>query len=123
MARLLIVYRRKQLLHWAAATLRSAGYEVMQAPNGRDARLLLRTDSFDALVIEISRSERARFAFLRSLREERRQVKVIAIATARPAIPSTVALTISRALGADAILYWPHSSDELLDAVANVLAV
>jgi two-component system chemotaxis response regulator CheY len=121
MARLLIVYGTKELLDWASAILRSAGYEVANAVNGRDALLLIRSDSFDALLVEVANPERDQFELIGSLRQEGKQLRIVALAAGGKAIPSARALMISRALGVDAILYCPCLPDELLGIVQRVL--
>jgi DNA-binding response OmpR family regulator len=121
MARLLIVCYETDLSNWASVILRSRGHEVAEAQKARDAMMLMRAIPFDALLIDIAAPEDERFDFLRELQREGNRSKIIAVSPGGAAISSQLALLISRALGADAILYRPFSSDELLDAVQAVL--
>ena len=121
MARLLIVCCETDLSNWVSAILRSRGHEVAEAQKARDALMLIRALPFDALLIDIAAPEGERFDFLRELQREGNRSKIIAVSPGGAAISSQLALLISRALGADAILYRPFSSDELLDAVQAVL--
>lgn len=122
MARLLIVHFERDLFTWASAILQSAGHEVAEARKTRDALMLIQADPYDAILVDIATTESERFSLLRGLQRDGFRVKVIAVSAGSAALSSQLALLISRALGADAILYRPFSADELLHAVEAVIA-
>ncbi len=99
--------------------LEEAGYEVLEAPNGRVAMTICRSNPPDVVVTDIFMPEQEGMETIRTLRREFPGVKLIAISDQPTA---AVYLRMAKLLGAQAALEKPIPRDTLLATVRTLLA-
>ena len=120
MAHILVIEDHKDFRETLTEMLRTAEHEVSAVGNGREALELLASDSFDLMVTDILMPEVDGIELLTAIRKARAELPVIAI-SGGGSMPASLALSLSTSLGADAVLYKPFYSGELLDAVERAL--
>ena len=120
MAHILVIEDHKDFRETLTEMLRTAEHEVSAVGNGREALELLASDSFDLMVTDILMPEVDGIELLTAIRKARAELPVIAI-SGGGSMPASLALSLSTSLGADAVLYKPFYSGELLDAVDRAL--
>lgn len=98
--------------------LESAGYEVLEAANGRIAMSVCRTSSPEVVITDIFMPEQEGIETIQALRREFPDIKVIAI-SGQPA--AAVYLRMAKLLGAKATLEKPIPLGTLLETVRAVL--
>lgn len=99
--------------------LEVAGYEVLEAANGRIAMSLCRSSPPDVVITDIFMPEQEGIETIQALRREFPATKLIAI-SGQPA--AAVYLRMAKLLGAQAALEKPIRLETLLDTVRAVLA-
>jgi len=82
---------------------------------------MLAKDSFDLLVTDILMPEVDGIELLTAVRKMHERLPVVAI-SGGGTMPASLALSLSTSLGADAVLFKPFFTDELLDAVERALS-
>jgi DNA-binding response OmpR family regulator len=97
--------------------LESAGYEVLEAPNGKLALQEARAGRVDLVITDLVMPEQEGIETIRALRREVPGVGIIAISGAM----GPQFLEVARMLGAQAVLSKPVSAELLLAKVAEVL--
>lgn len=120
MAHILVIEDHKDFRETLTEMLRTAEHEVSAVGNGREALELLASDSFDLMVTDILMPEVDGIELLTAIRKARAELPVIAI-SGGGSMPASLALSLSTSLGADAVLYKPFYSGELLDAIDRAL--
>ena len=115
--RILVVEDDALLVDGLTATLTRAGHAVQQARTGRHADLLLRTEDFDLVVLDVGLPDIDGFEVLRRLRSRRATASVLVL-TARDAVEDRVH---GLDLGADDYLTKPFSVTELEARVRALL--
>ena len=108
--RILVVEDETALRTRLAVALRSAGYAVDEAGDGRDAQHLGETEPFDAVILDLGLPGIDGLTVLRRWRERGRSMPVL-ILTARDAWTEEVAGIVA---GADDYLAKPFHLEELL---------
>lgn len=100
-------------------TLRTAGLDVVEAPDGADALELLRTRSFDLIITDVNMPRLNGIDFTRQARllPNGRTVPILILTTESEAEKKTQA----RAAGASGWIVKPFQQDQLLAVVARVL--
>ncbi len=106
--RILVVEDDALLADGLAAALTRAGHAVVQARTGRQADMLLATDEFELVVLDIGLPDIDGFEVLRRLRSRRSATNVLVL-TARDAVEDRVH---GLDLGADDYLTKPFSVTE-----------
>jgi CheY-like chemotaxis protein len=104
-------------------TVETAGHIVEESRNGVEAlgRLAGRP-AFDLVITEVLLPVVDGLELIKILVERDSAPKIIAVSGGGPGLPAHIALTAAQVLGADAILYRPHSNSELTETVERVLA-
>jgi CheY-like chemotaxis protein len=102
--------------------LRLGGYEAIAGRAGAAALEDVQQASFDILVTDIVMREVDGWQLIRWLRANRPGVLVIAISGGARALHPETALNLSRAYGAHRAMNKPIRQQELLQAVAELLA-
>lgn len=115
--RILVVEDDALLADGLASALTRAGHAVQHAGTGRYADLLLRTEHFDLVVLDVGLPDIDGFEVLRRLRSRRSTVNVLVL-TARDAVLDRVH---GLDLGADDYLTKPFSVTELEARVRALL--
>jgi CheY-like chemotaxis protein len=98
--------------------LTGVSYRVMEAENGKDAVHLAETSDFDLAIIDLAMPEPDGIETIQALRRARPQLKIIAMS----GVFAGPVLRAAEILGAQASLTKPIRPDELLAAVARVMA-
>src|SRR6266496_3783204 len=115
--RILVVEDDSLLADGLAAALTRAGHAVVQARTGRQADMLLATDEFELVVLDIGLPDIDGFEVLRRLRSRRSPTNVLVL-TARDAVEGRVH---GLDLGADDYLTKPFSVTEFEARVRALL--
>ena len=97
--------------------LESAGYEVLEAPNGRVAMNLCRANPPALMITDIFMPEQEGMETIRAMRREFPNVKLIAVSGQAGALY----LRMAKLLGVQATLEKPLRMETVLAAVRSVL--
>ncbi len=113
---ILVVEDEKKILSFVRKGLEEQGYIVDACENGDDGYLLAKTNSYDALVLDIMLPGRDGLSILRLLRENKNKVPVVII-TARGGVSEKIE---GLNLGADDYLVKPFYLEELIARLNSV---
>ena len=113
---ILIVDDEPGVRHTLRKLLNTAGYEVIEAANGKEAVAQLRLSAVDVMILDLVMPEQEGLETLRKLRDEHSRLKVIAVSGQFPDL-----LRAAELLGAVASLSKPVEADKLLDLLRNAL--
>ena len=116
LARILVIDDEAQMRWMLREMLEQAGYEVMEASNGKDGVELYRKDPPDLVITDIVMPEKDGLAVIEELRREYLDAKIIATAGF-----GNVVLPRARELKADRTFSKPFRVVELLAAVKELL--
>ncbi len=105
------------LRHLLSRTLTRAGYEVLEAGNGRQALELCGRHRVDLLLTDLVMPEQEGLETIRELRRFRPHVRIVAMSGAFDG----KFLQVARAFGADAVLQKPFDGQSLLAVVAGLI--
>ncbi len=101
-----------------AATLKSAGYDVLTAENGQQGLDIIKSNEVDVIITDINMSNMDGFTFIRKLRENKRHLATpILIITTEY---SDEMKQKGRAAGATGWIVKPFDPDKLLEVVRRV---
>lgn len=113
--RVLIIEDNADLRDYLRLALKSEGYEVLSARNGKEALGLLDGHSLDAVVTDLFMPEMDGIETIAALRRKLPGVKVVAM-SGRPGVDY---LAVARELGVTQTLRKPFEIDELLKALTS----
>ncbi len=120
--RILVIEDDEQTRRMLAEMMRRAGYEVLEAPDGRVGVQLFRAETVDLVITDILMPEKDGLETIRDLKRESPDVKIIAISGGgRTGLLDF--LPVARQLGAARTFAKPTDRRELLSAVAEELSV
>jgi len=120
MARILIIDDEEQMRGMLRQMLERAGYEVIDAADGKEGMKLFRREPADLIITDLLMPEKEGLETIMELRREFPGTKIIAISGGgREGILDF--LPAARKLGACATLAKPFERQEMLDAVAKAL--
>lgn len=97
--------------------LSSAGYQVEEAPDGKQAVKVIRRSGIDLAIVDLVMPEQEGLETIRALHREHPELKIIAMSGRFVGS----ALDAAKAFGAHAALAKPVQAEQLLDTVAEVL--
>ncbi len=117
-ARILVTDDEAGVRRFLRQVLERAGYEVIEAPDGRKAVQAVRSGRVDLMITDLIMPEQEGIETMKALRMERPDLAIIAISGAFEGR----LLKATRFLGADAALPKPVDPELLLHAVAEALA-
>jgi CheY-like chemotaxis protein len=120
MSRILVIDDDAQFRGMLCQVLGRAGYEVVEASNGKEGLDLFRAEPTDLVISDILMPEQEGLQTIRELRHEFPETKIIAISGGGPG-GSMNFLKAARLLGAARTLWKPFDLDELRQAVHEVL--
>ena len=115
--RVLVVDDEGAVRSFLALVLTRAGYEVMEAPNGRTALEDVRAGGVDLVITDLVMPDKEGIETIRTLRRDGPPVRIIAISGAM----GGRFLKVAQLMGADAILAKPISPEALLATVRQVM--
>jgi DNA-binding response OmpR family regulator len=121
MAKILLVDDNDDFREQSSQLLRLAGYMVTTAGNGNEALRLVQDDVFDLVITDLIMPEKEGIETIVKMRKQIPTLKIIAISGGGLIAPENY-LVLARKLGAAQTLAKPFSGEELLGAVASVLA-
>ncbi len=119
MMRILVIDDDANIRGILAEMLTTAGYEVVEASNGKEGVRLYRDAPFDLVVTDLLMPEKDGLEVVMELRKDFPQVKIITLSGGGAYGNSS--LETSKALGAARALLKPFMEDQLLEAVREVL--
>jgi CheY-like chemotaxis protein len=119
MAKILCVDDDKTTLIALRGMLEAAGYEVVEAPDGKFVPRLLADENPDLLVVDIFMPEKDGIMTIEQIRSENPDLPIIAITSGGKYAMDFLSLV--KALGANDALYKPLHADKLLEAVRKLL--
>ncbi len=99
--------------------LRRLGNEPIVAPDRSKALALLREVSLDAVVVGVAMPALSGVDIVRAARQEKPNIRIVAVSGEQPAYPAAAALKAAQAVGADAILYKPFGDEALARALGR----
>lgn len=120
MARILIVDDEDQIRKLLRQILEMAGYQVVDAPDGRSAAALFRQEPTDLIITDIFMPEMGGIETIHEIRRDFPKTKIIAISGGARG-GSFDFLPVAESFGARRTLKKPFARDELLRAVREVL--
>lgn len=121
MTRILVIDDEARLREALRRMLEKAGYEVIEAENGKIGLQLLHSASVDIVLTDIFMPEIDGIETIRILQHAHPHVKIIAVSGGGHG-SSLDALSLAQALGARRTLTKPFERQEILEAVHAVLA-
>ena len=116
--RILVIDDDADILGILAEMLTIAGYEVVEASNGKEGVRLYRQAPFDLVVTDLVMPEKDGLEVVMELRKDFPEVKIITLSGDAYGHSS---LETSKALGAARTLRKPFTEGQLLEAVREVL--
>ena len=120
MSRILVIDDDEQFRGMLRQVLGRAGYEVVEAGNGKEGMALFRAEPTDLIITDILMPEQEGLQTIRELRHEFPETKIIAISGGGPG-GSMNFLKAAKLLGAQRTLWKPFDLDELRQTVREVL--
>lgn len=121
MARILVIDDEAPVRDMIRQTLERAGYEVMEAGDGKRGMVQVRTQPIDLVITDILMPEQEGIETIRLLRKEFPQVKIIAISGGGKKGKLDV-LPVAQTFGAHSTLSKPFERKDLLAAVSALVS-
>jgi len=118
MARILVIDDEPDMRAFLEEVLKSAGYEVILAADGRAGVERYRTSPADLVITDLYMPNQDGLETIRQLRSCFPEVAIIAMSGKAAAVTT---LSIAQKLGAVGILHKPFLRDELMAAVVKAL--
>lgn len=120
MARILIIDDDVQTLNMLRQMLEREGYEVMDAPDGKEGLKRYRENPTDLIITDLIMPEKEGIETIRELRRDFPDIKIIAMSGGGRVVPGDY-LHMARMLGAQHTFAKPIEREELLAAVRELL--
>lgn len=117
-SRILVVDDDPDTLKLVDLTLRTAGHQVRIASGGEECLSLMRTESFDLVLLDIMMPDISGFDVVRALQGESETLPPIVFLTARDRLEDQ---EVGLGLGARRYLVKPISRGKLLDVINEVI--
>ncbi|MDY6987588.1 MAG: response regulator [Thermodesulfobacteriota bacterium] len=119
-ARILVVDDDVQIREMLRQLLERAGYEVAEAPDGRQGIRLYRQEPADLVITDIIMPEKEGLETIRELRRDFPDVKILAISGGGRVLADEY-LRLAKQFGAERTLAKPFDQKELLEAVHELV--
>ena len=121
MARILIIDDDDIIRRMLCLMLTKAGYEVLDAADGQEGIELFRENEIDLVITDLIMPEKEGIEMIMELKNDFPDVKIIAMSGGAQMGPEGY-LQLADALGAQHTLKKPISRDDMLKAIADILA-
>ena len=121
MKRILVIDDDMQMRQMLTQTLERAGYEVVQASDGKEGTKLYRQAPTDLIITDIIMPRKEGIETVIELRRDFPDVKIIAISGGSRGIDAEGCLHAVKQLGADCAFRKPFDRKKLLKAVKKLL--
>lgn len=115
--RVLVIDDQKQMLTTLGNLLRRAGHEVVLANSGREGLSRIAENDIEVLITDMLMPDMDGIEVIKTLRVKHPGLWIVAMSGGGRMLSANVALTLSRAFGADRVLYKPFRTAELLAAL------
>jgi CheY-like chemotaxis protein len=122
LASILIIDDNEDIRELYKRILERAGYEVMEAANGKVGIKLYREHPADLIITDIIMPEKEGIETIRDLCRDFPEIKIIAISGGGAAMDSEICLALAGKMGARKTLRKPIEASKLLAAISEVLA-
>jgi len=122
MARILLIEDSEAERRMTKLLLERAGYDVVEAENGRDGLTKLGFAAFDLVVTDVIMPEQDGVEVIREVRSRKPGLKVLAISGGDDRIPAQISLKMMEMYNAD-VMYKPFDNDTLLAKVDALVGV
>jgi DNA-binding response OmpR family regulator len=122
MKRILVVdddWQMREMMHQALAR---AGYDVVEAANGKIGMNIQRKNPADLVITDLIMPEKEGIETIRELRKDFPGLKIIAISGGGRAGADGY-LSVAKTIGADRTLSKPFDLKQILDTVEELLAI
>ena len=121
MKRILVIDDEMLIRKMLRQTLEQAGYEVVDAPDGREGLRLYRESPTDLIIIDIIMPVKEGVETVIEFRRDFPDVKIVAISGGSRNIDSQSCLSYVKALGVSHRFTKPFDRKELLEAIQELL--
>ena len=122
MARILLVDDAPRVRESIKDALETAGFEVDEAPDGKEAIELLNERSYSLLITDLWMPEVDGLDLMKHQRKINPNMPVIAITGGAVGLePPNFSITLAQNWGADAVLDKPFDNDDLVDIVKDLI--
>ncbi len=122
MARILLIDDDLAVTQVLEGFLTHDGHQVCNAANGKEARNLLREQSFDLVLTDIVMPEQDGFELIMHLMSQPDRPRIVAISGGSKALSQQMLLTLAARMPIERVLSKPISYEQLSLAVQEVLA-
>ena len=122
MAQILVVEDTPEVRRTLRRMLETEGHTITEAGNGQEAIEQLRAGPVDLIITDVLMPEKDGIELLRQIPEIYPGLPVIAMSGGGRQLPATVALSLSKAFGAQHTLYKPFRKPELIRLVEGILS-
>jgi DNA-binding NtrC family response regulator len=121
MARILLVDDDDHVRRPVQMNLTRTGHQVVEARNGREAMDIYRREQFDVVITDLIMPEQEGLETIQQLKKHNPAVRVIAI-SGGGRLSANNYLQLAERLGAQRTLAKPFTTEELVKAIADVMA-
>lgn len=118
---ILIIEDNSDIRELYTRALKLAGYEVIEAPDGREGTRLYRQNPADLVITDIVMPEKEGIETIRDLRRDYPSAKIIAVSGGGQAMASSTCLMLAQRLGAQRTFMKPINMAELINAVRELI--
>jgi YesN/AraC family two-component response regulator len=122
MRRILIIDDESEVRNYLRVALERAGYQVLEADNGKTGVKLFRRSPVDLVVTDIFMPEKEGIETIRELRREFPELKILAVSGGISGLEPGHYLKMAQKLGANAILEKPFHQNQFIESVRELLA-
>jgi len=123
MKRILVIDDDMQMREMLQQMLEREGYDVVDAPDGKEGMRLYRQDPTDLIITDIIMPEKEGVETIIELRRDFPDIKIIAISGGSRGIDAESCLFAVEQFGADCVFSKPFDRKELLEAISGLLEV
>ncbi len=120
MARILVIDDDGPVRLILRKALEGGGYEVLDAPNGKEGIALFKEGRADLIICDLIMPEKEGIETIMELRRDFPEVKIIAMSGGGHGAPDQY-LSSAKSLGANATMTKPFEGEELLETVRDLL--
>ncbi|HEY9218066.1 MAG TPA: response regulator [Phenylobacterium sp.] len=121
MATILVIDEDPKSVEFIRWALWGQGHHVLEAGGGANVERRFEAQAFDAVLLEVLMEEREGVETILSLKQRWPDRPIVAMTAGGAMVSVTSALTLAKAVGADAILPKPFSATDLSLAVEQAM--
>lgn len=121
MKRILVIDDDRLIRHVLRQMLERRGYEVIDAPDGKEGMKLYRQNPTDLVITDIIMPEKEGVETIIELKHDFPDVKIIAISGGGCGIDAHTCLSYAKSFGVSHMFIKPFEQEELLEAVQELL--